>query len=187
MLPTLAVILWAYGMYALLSYISQRKGGHLRSRSRWRKLTWLTVVGSVGAGVGVLCWCCLSPDKSDHRLKLTGFLGTVYAEGWPDRVDQGQYPPVKSQNQGSGEQPVYALLHPETPVSQFEPEKKLPKPRPGRAAKQGSSVHAQDKAGKTTKATKATAPPSKKDKVAAKSHADKKRPSAARGKPANAG
>lgn len=187
MLPTLAVILWAYGMYALLSYLSQRKGGHLRSRSRWRRLPWLTVVGSLGAGVGVLCWCCLSPDKSDHRLKLTGFLGTVYAEGWPDRVEKGQYPPVKSQNQGSGEQPVYALLHPETPVSQLEPEKKPPKPRPGRAAKQGSAVHAQDKAAKTTKATKATAPPSKKDKVVAKSRTNKKQPSTPPGKPANAG
>jgi hypothetical protein len=185
-LPTLAVILWAYGMYALFSYLVQRKGGHLRNRNRWRKLSWLTLVGSFGAGLGLIIWCCLSPDKNDYRLKLAGFLGTVYAEGWPDRVDEPKFPPVKSQNQGAGEQPIYALLHPETPVSQMEPEKKLPKPRPVRVAKKGHSDSAQDKAGKTVKVVKAPAPPSKKDKVAAKNRAKKKRP-AARGRQASAG
>ena len=115
MLATLAVVLWAYGMYALFSYIFHRQGGYVRSRSRWRKLSRLTLVGGVTAGVGLIFWCCLYPDKHDQRLKLAGFLGTVYAEGWPDRVDRLKYPPVKSPNQGASEQPAYALLHPETP------------------------------------------------------------------------
>ena len=188
MLPTLAVILWAYGMYALFSFIFHRQGGYVRSRSRWRKLSRLTLVGGVTAGVGLIFWCCLSPDKHDQRLKLAGFLGTVYAEGWPDRVDRLKYPPVKSPNQGASEQPAYALLHPETPASQVGPEKKLPKPRPSRVAPKGRAVAPQDKAGKIAKVTKAPAPPSKKDKVAAKSRAKKKnRSSAPGGRQADAG
>ncbi len=174
MLATLAVVLWAYGMYALLSYLYHRQGGYVRSRSRWRKVSWLTLVGGVTAGVGVICWCSLSPDKHDQRLKLAGFLGTVYAEGWPDRVDRLKYPPVKSPSPGTSEQPAYALLHPETPDSQIGPEKKLPKPRPTRVVQKRQVVVPQEKAVKVAKVTKPTAPPSKKDKLAAKSRAKKK-------------
>ena len=188
MLATLAVVLWAYGMYALFSFIFHRQGGYVRNRSRWRKLSRLTLVGGVTAGVGLMVWGCLYPGKNDQRLKLAGFLGTVYAEGWPDRVDRLKDPPVKSPNQGASEQPAYALLHPETPASQIEPEKKLPKPRPSRVAPKGPSVAPQDKAGKGAKITKTSAPPSKKDKVAAKSRANKKkRSSASRGRQADAG
>ena len=188
MLATLAVILWAYGMYALFSFLFHRQGGYVRSRSRWRKLSRLTLVAGVTAGMGLIVWCCLYPDKHDQRLKLAGFLGTVYAEGWPDRVDRLKYPPVKTPNQGSSEQPAYALLHPETADSQIGPEKKLPKPRPNRVAPKGQAVASQDKAGKIAKVTKAPAPPSKKDKVTAKSHAKKKnRSSAPSGRQADAG
>jgi hypothetical protein len=187
-LATLAVVLWAYGMYALFSYIFHRQGGNVRSRSRWRKLGRLTLVGGVTAGVGLIFWCCLYPDKHDQRLKLAGFLGTVYAEGWPDRVDRLKEPPVKSANQGVSEQPAYALLHPETPASQVGPEKKLPRPRPIRAASKSSSIVPQDKGGKNAKATKALPSPSKKDKMAAKSRAKKKnRSSAPGGRQADAG
>jgi hypothetical protein len=187
-LATLAVVLWAYGMYALFSYIYHRQGGNVRSRSRWRKLSRLTLVGGVTAGVGLIFWCCLYPDKHDQRLKLAGFLGTVYAEGWPDRVDRLKDQPVKGSNLGASEQPAYALLHPETPASQVGPEKKLPKPRPSRVASKGHSVAPQDKAGKNAKVTKAPAQPSKKDKIAAKSRAKKKnRASAPGGRQADAG
>ena len=63
MLPTLAVILWAYGMYALFSFIFQRKGGYLRSRNRWRKVTWLILVGGVSAGLGLDFLVFLVPRK----------------------------------------------------------------------------------------------------------------------------
>jgi hypothetical protein len=187
-LATLAVVLWAYGMYALFSFIFHRQGGYVRSRSRWRKLSRLALVGGVTAGAGLIFWCCLYPDKHDQRLKLAGFLGTVYAEGWPDRVDRLKDPPVKNPNQGASEQPAYALLHPETPASQIGPEKKLPKPRPSRVAPKGPAVAPQDKASKIAKVTKAPAPPSKKDKLAAKSGAKKKnRSSAPGGRQADAG
>jgi hypothetical protein len=175
-------------MYALVSYILRRQGGYVRSRSRWRMLRGLALAGGVAAGVGLIFWCCLYPDKHDQRLKLAGFLGTVYAEGWPDRVDRLAYPPVKSPNQGGSEQPAYALLHPETPSSQIEPEKKLPKPRPSRVAAKGQSVDPQDKGGKSAKVKKASAPQSKKDKSTAKSRAKKKdRSSAPGGRQADAG
>jgi hypothetical protein len=175
-------------MYALFSYLYHRQGGYVRGRSRWRKLSWLTLVGGVTAGAGLIFWCCLYPDKHDQRLKLAGFLGTVYAEGWPDRVDRLKDPPVKSPNQGASEQPAYALLHPETPASQIGPEKKLPKPRPSRVAPNWPAVATQDKAGKIAKVTKAPAPPSKKDKLAAKNRAKKKnRSSAPGGRQADAG
>jgi hypothetical protein len=187
-LATLAVILWAYGMYALISFVFHRQGSYVRSRSRWRKLRWFALVGGATAGVGFLVWCCLYPDKHAQRLKLAGFLGTVYAEGWPDRVDGLKLPPVKTPSQGTSEQPAYALLHPETPANQIGPEKKVPKPRPSRVTPKARAAAPQDKAGKSVKVAKATAPPSKKDKLAAKSRAKKKnRPSAAPVSQGNAG
>ncbi len=188
MLPTLAVILWAYGMYALFSFIFHRKNGQSRDRNRWGRLTWVTLMAGVTVGLGLILWCWIVPEKSDQRLRLAGFLGTVYAEGWPDRVDRLEYPPVKAQNQTGEDKPVYALLHPETPSSQGEPEKKLIRPRPIRAAKTPKNLGAADKAGKSAKAAKAPASQSKKDKVAAKSRAKKKkRTSAAEGKKTSAG
>jgi hypothetical protein len=99
------------------------------------------------------------------------------------------YPPLKSSNQGASEQPAYALLHPETPASQLGPEKKLPKPRPNRAAAKGPAVAPPEKAGKIAKVAKAPAPPAKKDKLAAtKSRAKKKpRTSAPSGRQTDAG
>jgi len=184
----LAVILWAYGTYALISLIFKRQGNYLRSRSRWRKFSWLTLVGGVSAAMGLIFWCSFSPEKHSQRLKLAGFLGTVYAEGWPDRVDRVEYPPVKTQNQGAGEQPVYALLHPETPAGQLEPEKKFPKPRPTRVVNKENTRKSQDKAGKTGKAAKAPATASKKGKISAKNRAKKKtRPAVGISRPASAG
>jgi len=187
-LPTLAVILWAYGTYALLSFIFKRKGGNLRNRSRWRKLSWLTLVGGISAGVGLIFWCCFSPVRHDQRLKLAGFLGTVYAEGWPSRVDRLNYPPVQRQNQGAGEKPVYALLHPGTPVSEIEPERKLIKPRPSRAAQKRKALLAPTKAGKSAHGGKASVRQSKKERMAARHHAKKKkRTAAAKGRPTDDG
>jgi hypothetical protein len=177
-LPTLAVILLAYGMHALFSFLFQRQGGYLRRRSRRGNFNWLPLVGGIGAGLGLIFWCCLSPGKNDHRLQLAGFLGTVYAEGWPGQVDQFKYPPVKRPNQASGEQPVYALLHPGTPERQVAPEKKFPRPRPNRVARKEPSVHARDKAGKTARVAKAKNSRSKKGKMAGKTRTPKKKQSA---------
>jgi hypothetical protein len=186
-LPTLAVILWAYGMYALFVYIFQRRGVQARNQSRCRKLRGFTLVCGI-IGLGLILWCGYSADKTDQKLKLAGFLGTVYAEGWPEQVDKGEYLPAKAANQGAGEQPAYALLHPGTPTSQIEPEKKLIRPRPTRSVKKRHTASAHEKSGRNAKVTKTVTSSSKKDKMAAKSRAKKKkRSSAASRRQANAG
>jgi hypothetical protein len=137
--------------------------------------------------MGLAFWCCYSPNKAEQRLRLAGFLGTVYAEGWPERVDRVEYPVVNVASQRAGEQPTYALLHPGTPASQVRPEKKLIRPRPSRAAKkrQASGIHG--KYGKTAKVTKIATPSFKKHKQAVKNRIRKKQRSArGRGQP-NAG
>ncbi|MCX5892474.1 MAG: hypothetical protein NTW80_05785 [Deltaproteobacteria bacterium] len=59
---------------------------------------------------------------------MAGFLGTVWAEGWPDKVNRVEYPPIKGT--AAGDQPVYALLHPGTAPAELAQEKAAPKPRP---------------------------------------------------------
>lgn len=172
MLPTLAFILWAYGVYALISAVSRRKSGYHRGRSRRPRYGRLALVGSVAVGLALVLWLALPQDQEDKNLKLAGFLGTVWAEGWPDKVDKPlEYPPLKAQKPGA--QPVYALLHPETPPIHVKPEKAAPKPRPAKKAK------VQKAAGPPAKVTKLSSQPAKKDKVAAKKASKKKKPSPA--------
>jgi hypothetical protein len=175
-LPTLAVILWAYGMYALLSFIFQRKGGTSRSQSRGHKLFRYTGV-TFALGVAIFIWCCYASNRHNQQLQLSGFLGTVYAEGLSGRVDKLDYPPIKAAIQGAGEQPVYALLHPGTPVSQVEPERKLIRPRPTRIVKKRHTT-AHVKSHKNTKVNKSGKHSSKKDKRAAKDRGKKRKRSA---------
>ena len=170
MLPTLAVILWAYGVYALIFGLSRRKGGYLRGRRRGRGVRWLALLGATGAGLALVLYLSGAWGQQDHSLKLSGFMGTVWAEGWPDKVDRLEYPPVK--NQDPGDKPAYALLHPETPPVQVTPEKTGPKPRPVRKPKVSKAVGAQ------AKTAKAAALPAKKDKTAAKNKAKKKKKAA---------
>ena len=76
--------------------------------------------GLVGLGLTVVL--AQSFAEKDHNLKLAGFLGTVWAEGWPDKVDQRvEDPPIKGT--AAGDQPVYALLHPGTSPTESGPGK----------------------------------------------------------------
>jgi hypothetical protein len=179
-LPTLIVICCAYAVYVLCAYVLQRRTSHARHRRGSRKVTWLTLGCSL-IGLALILWFGFTPDRHDQRLSLAGFLGTVYAEGWPHQVAQTEYPPVKIQTSGAGEQPAYALLHPETPTSQLAQEKKLIKPRPVRAAKKKQAPAVQEKSGKTVKVTKAPVPSSKKDKLAVKGRTKKLKRSSAKG------
>jgi hypothetical protein len=184
-LPTLVFILWAYGMYALISALSGRKGSSFRPRSRWRRYGWLGLLASTGVGVGLVVVMANSFDQGSQNLKLSGFLGTVWAEGWPDKVDRRvEYPPIKGP--ASGDQPVYALLHPGTSPAELAQEKTAPKPRPVPKPKMRKAPGSQGKGAKT--ATQK----SKKDLAAAKNKskaAKKKKPSppATAGKKTTAG
>ena len=125
MIPTLFFVLWAYGMYALISALSGRKGSRFQARSS----CWFALAAGAAAGVGLVVVMAQSYDEESHRLKLAGFLGTVWAEGWPDKVGRWvEDPPVKST--ASGNQPVYALLHPGTSPGKQTQDNKPSKPRP---------------------------------------------------------
>ncbi len=129
MLPTLVFILWAYGMYALISALAGRKGSKFRARGPGRRYGWLALAAGGLVGLGLTVVLAQSFNEQDHNLKLAGFLGTVWAEGWPDKVNQRvEYPPIKGT--AAGAQPVYALLHPGTSPAELAQEKTAPKPRP---------------------------------------------------------
>jgi hypothetical protein len=163
-LPTLVFILWAYGMYALISALAGRKGCRLRVRSPWRRYTWLGLVATTGIGLGLAVVLAHSLEQENQSLKLSGFLGTVWADGWPEQVERRlEDPPIKGTP--AGDQPMYALLHPGTSPAELAQEKTAPKLRPAHKPKVKKAPDSQ------AKGAKAVAPKPKKEQVAAKNKA----------------
>lgn len=171
MLLTLAFILWAYGMYALITAWSRRRGGNHRGRSHWRRYGWLTLAGSSAAALGLILWLASPSSQQERNLKLAGFLGDL---GWADKEvtekaeARVESPPIKGQ--GPGDQPAYAYLHPETPPNEIAPERKPPTPRPMRKPKLQKMAKTQAKGGKVHTTT------ARKEKATGKSAAKKKKP-----------
>jgi len=160
-LPTLVFILWAYGMYALISALAGRKGSRLRIRSPWRRYGWVGLVATTGIGLGLAVVLAHSFGQENQSLKLAGFLGTVWADGWPEQVERRvEDPPIKSTP--AGDQPVYALLHPGTSPAELAQEKTAPKLRPAHKPKVHKAPAPQ------AKGAKAVAPKPKKEQLAAK-------------------
>ena len=150
MLPTMVFIFWAYGMYALLSALSRRKDSGLRVRSPWRRYGWLALLATTGIGLGLAVALANSFDRENQRLKLSGFLGTVWAEGFPDKVERRiEEPPIKGAASG-GDQPVYALLHPGISNTELSQGKTAPKPRPAHKPKLRKLEASQAKEAKVT-------------------------------------
>jgi len=148
MVPTLLFVLWAYGMYALISALSGRKGRRFRARRSWRKYGGLALAAGAAAGIGLVLVMAQSYEGESQRLKLAGFLGTVWAEGWPDKVARRmEDPPVK--NTAYGDQPVYALLHPGTSLAGPVQAKEASKPRAQKAKRHKAEV-SQAKGAKVT-------------------------------------
>ncbi len=130
MLPILVFILWAYGTYALISALSGRRGNRHRVRRPLRRYTWLGLVATTGVGLSLAILLAYSFSLKKQNLKLAGFMGTVWAQDWPDMVERpAEDPPFKSS--AFGKQPVYTLLHPGTPPSELAQEQTAPKPKPG--------------------------------------------------------
>jgi hypothetical protein len=122
-------------MYALISALSGGKGSRLRARSPWRRYGWLALVASTGIGLGLAVVLVNSFDRENQSLKLSGFLSTVWAEGFPDKLERRvEYPPLQSK--ASGDQPMYVLLHPDTSPAALVREKTTHRPRP--ALKRGT-------------------------------------------------
>ena len=163
MLPTLLFILWAYGMYALISALAGRgrKESKFRARGPGRRYGWLALGSGLLLGLGLTVVLARSFVEPDHNLGLAGFLGTVWAEGWPDKVNQRvEYPPIKGP--ATGNQPVYALLHPGTSPADLAQEKTAAKPRPIKKPKVRNLLAPQ------AKSPKSAIQVAKKDKGAAK-------------------
>ena len=113
------------------------------------------------AGLGLTVVLARSFVEPDDNLRLAGFLGTVWAEGWPDKVNQRvEYPPIKGTAMGA--QPVYALLHPGTSPAELAQEKTAAKPRPIKKPKLRNLPVPQ------AKSPKSAIQAAKKDKEAAK-------------------
>jgi hypothetical protein len=128
----------------------------------------------------VVLWLSLADDQPEHHLKLAGFLGTVWAEGRPEKAGgRLEVPQIKGQTAGG--QPAYALLHPETPAGQLEAEKSASGPRRLQKPKVRKGTGSQAKVSKATPQTQ------KKDKPVAKSRAKKKKPAASPPAPVAAG
>ncbi|MDP3181598.1 MAG: hypothetical protein Q8M54_02130 [Desulfobaccales bacterium] len=185
MLPTLAFILGAYGMYALITAWSRRQGGKFKGRHRSRRYGWLTLAGSTALGLGLILWLCLPPDHQEQNLRFAGFLGGL---GWEDGGTAAKTErPLESlpiKGQGSGDKPVYAYLHPETPPQQIGAEKKPPPARPLRKPKLQKLPKPQAKGGKVS-----TSSP-KKEKAAGKTaqkSQKKKKPSSSPETPKSTG
>ncbi len=129
MLAALLFILWAYGMYALVSTLRGRRAGALRRGRPWRRLGWLGLLAGAGVGL-VLAWALVQSFEGRHQdLQLAGFQGTVWAEGVPANLNSRvEEPPIKAT--ASGDQPVYSLLHPGTSAAELAPKTMTPRPRP---------------------------------------------------------
>ncbi len=163
MLRTLVFILLAYGIYALISAMSGRKGlGHRTRRPMRARYGWLGLLAAAGVVLGLVAVMAQSFDEQGRNLKLAGFLGTVWAEGWPGKVEgRTEYPPIK--NGDSKDQPVYALLHPGTSPAELAQETTAAKPKPALKPKLRQAP------GSQAKGSKAVGQAAKKDKTLAKS------------------
>ena len=171
MLSALLFILWAYGMYALISSLSRRRAGTLRRGRSWRRLGWLGLLAGAGVGLGLVLALAQSFDERHQDLKLAGFLGTVWAEGFPGKLSpRVEEPPIEGT--ASGDQPGYALLHPGTPSAELARNTITLRPRPApkpkickapgakgtKAAAQNQLAAAKDKSKTATPKKKPSAP-----------------------------
>jgi hypothetical protein len=162
-LSALLFILWAYGMYALISTLCGRRAGTLRRGRSWRGLGWLGLLASAGVGLGLVLALAQSFDERHQDLKLAGFLGTVWAEGWPGKLSpRVEEPPIKGT--ASGDQPGYALLHPGTPSTELARNTMAPRPRPAPKPKIHKAL--------ITKGTKIATPKKKPSTATAATKAD---------------
>lgn len=174
MLPTFAVVLAAYAVYAFWSAWPRRQGGLSRTRRR-RRQAWLALGSSVGAGLLLFLWLHLPPAPADHELRLAGLLGLGGADGWAAAKADPRAESLPVKGQKAGDQPVYTFLHPEAPPSEMAPGKKPPPPKPLKKPRLREVPKSQ------AKGTKATTPSSKKDRVAGKSRPKKKKQSSTPG------
>jgi hypothetical protein len=133
LLPTLLFVFGAYSLYALLIFWSRYRRKDLR-RERYRAKSPRLFLGGGAAVLGCLILLVIrfSPP-APHQLRLAGVLGglelgliTAKAELATENLPLA--------NEGQGQHPAYALLHPETPPM-LMPEKPASPASPSRRPK----------------------------------------------------
>lgn len=98
---------------------------HARERWRWQALT-----TCFGIGLTIIYCLILQPTVQEEP-RLDGFLGTVWAETLPDRVDDS-FDYFRMNGRESGAKPTYVFLNPGIPSSliKLPDSKRLRNPRP---------------------------------------------------------
>lgn len=122
-LPSILFFVAAYGVYALMLAWCRRQRFRFQEKAapRPRWLILLRGAALLGLLLGLAFW--LKPDLRDQKLKLAGILGL--SEEVTLRSHQ-ELPPVMTpplKEGGEKGQPVYALLHPESPPTLLPPAK----------------------------------------------------------------
>jgi hypothetical protein len=114
--------------------------------------------------LGLLLWIIfwMDPAAPDHNLRLAGILGVSEGKAWLAKKDLLQKFSFQLDQEPTNGQPVYALLHPESPPSLLPPAKppvgiRHPKPPGKRSSVQEPSNRKlkprqtkKDKSGKKT-------------------------------------
>lgn len=128
MLPTVLFIIVAYTLYALVvGWCRWQKFRFLERPSRTRP-RWLTLAGgaaSLGLLFYVIFW--MTPAAPVENTRLADILGVAQGKAWLEKkklVQKAslQAPLQLDQRQPNG-QPVYAVLHPESPPTLLPPAK----------------------------------------------------------------
>lgn len=124
MLPSILFFLAIYGLYALvLAWCNRQQRFRFQEKAAPRPRWLIMVRGAIVLGLvlGLVFW--LKPEADQPPLRLAGILGLPPDEALPV---QGSLTPVMElplkEPDGKG-QPVYALLHPESPLSLLPPHK----------------------------------------------------------------
>jgi hypothetical protein len=141
-LPTVAFILGAYGIYAFCTAWPWRQGQPGRGLIRRRAWARIGLWGGLAAGLSLLAWFSLPSGEQEPRFQLASFLGLTWQDGWAASQEVKPVEPLPVKPQKSGEQPVYALLHPSAPPVAAAPDKKKApalKPLPKAKAKKAAS------------------------------------------------
>ena len=131
MLPTVVFVLGAYGFYALYAVGTQRQERRLRERWRPRRLWLVRAAGWLGLGLVLSVLVYLSPHSADDRAKMAAVLGLAGQESQGVSGGGVPLPPLALKLPPPGQQPAYALLHPETPAVNPAPPGKPKRARAG--------------------------------------------------------
>jgi hypothetical protein len=140
LLPTILFIIAAYTLYALVLGWCQWQRSRFLDRPSKARSRWLTRAGSALI-LGLLLWVILwlAPPAPEQNLRLAGILGVTEGEVWLAKKDMAPTVPLQLDQKPPNGQPVYALLHPESPPSLQPPDQppggiKLRRPKGKRSA-----------------------------------------------------